>query len=109
MKHSEQLEFTRKLFESMKISTCIVEDYEKNIPKEIDLGLRTKLYNISDYKNYFSLSMGQASQNTIYRFFDEYYCTYVFMRLPQSNSFLFIGPYLRMAVDKAEVEKLFEN
>lgn len=109
MKHSEQLEFTRKLFESMKISTCIVEDYEKNIPNEIDLGLRTKLYNISDYKNYFSLSMGQASQNTIYRFFDEYYCTYVFMRLPQSNSFLFIGPYLRMAVDKSEVEKLFEN
>ena len=91
MKYREQLEFTRRLFESMNISTCVVEDYNAKIPSEIDLGLREKLYNIKDYKNFFSLSMGQATPNVIYRFFDEYYCTYVFMRLPESNSFFFIG------------------
>ena len=109
MRHKEQLDFTCKLFASMNISTCIVEDYNNYIPSEIDLGLREKLYSVKEYKNFFSLSMGQANQNTIYRFFDEYYCTYVFMRLPQSNSFFFIGPYLQMPVEKAEIEKLFEN
>ena len=109
MKYTQQLDFTRRLLKSMNISSCIVDDYNINIPSEIDLGLREKLYNIGEYKSFFSLSMGQANHNTIYRFSDEYYCSYVFMRLPESNSFLFIGPYLQMPVEKSGIEKLFEN
>lgn len=38
--------------------------------------------------------MEQAEKNTVYRFVDEYRCSYIFMRLPENTGFLWIGPYL---------------
>ena len=66
----------QKLLKNMNISTHIAEDPEKIISKDIDLGLRALLFGRDNYKDFLQNSMSEAENNTIYRFFDEYYCIY---------------------------------
>lgn len=39
--------------------------------------------------------MSDATENTIYRFYDEYCCRYIFLKLPECDrdSYFFVGPY----------------
>lgn len=93
MEYEVQLQFLRQLLEGLHISSCIVTDPETHIPPQIDLGLRSDLFGLSNYATFLQNSMLQAKDNTIYRFFDEYDCSYIFLRLPE-GSYFFIGPYL---------------
>ena len=96
MPYTAQLQFVRKLLKNMNISTHIAADPETHISKDIDLGLRALLFGQDNYKEFLQNSMSEAQSNTIYRFFDEYYCHYIFMRLPSPDAecYFFIGPYL---------------
>lgn len=94
MYYEPQLQFVRDLLKGMHISTHIVTDPSVNISSEIDLGLREMLFSTTNYIDILHNSMNDAKENTIYRFFDEYYCNYIFMRLPGDDSFFYIGPYL---------------
>ena len=96
MQYTAQLQFVRELLKNMNISTHIAEEPGKVISKDIDLGLRALLFGQDNYKAFLQNSMSDAKDNTIYRFFDEYYCHYIFMRLPapDEESYFFIGPYL---------------
>lgn len=51
--------------------------------------------------------MSSAKSHTVYRFFDEYYCNYIFMRLPESekDTYFYIGPYLPAPLSESELEK----
>lgn len=93
MEYEVQLQFLRQLLEGLHISSCIVTDPETHIPPQIDLGLRSDLFGLSNYATFLQNSMLQAKDNTIYRFFDEYDCNYIFLRLP-AGGYFFIGPYL---------------
>ena len=93
MEYETQLQFLRQLLEGLHIPSCVVEDPETHIPPQIDLGLRADLFSLSNYAAFLQNSMLQAKDNTIYRFFDEYDCNYIFLRLP-AGGYFFIGPYL---------------
>lgn len=90
-----QLKFTKELLNNLHVTSCIITEPQKNIGCDIDLGLRAMLFGKENYVELLENSLEQAKENTIYRFFDEYYCNYIFMRLPNKNSnFFYIGPYL---------------
>lgn len=96
MDFTPQLQYVQDLLQAMHISTHIATNPSSHISSEIDLGLREMLFGTSNYTDILHNSMNDAKHNTIYRFFDEYYCNYIFMRLPYDieDSFFYIGPYL---------------
>lgn len=94
MEYILQLDFLRKLLKDMNISSCVLENPSRQIPPEIDLFLRAELFGLENYANFLQNSMSQAKDNTLYRFYDEYDCNYIFLRLPEPDSYFFIGPYL---------------
>jgi len=109
VEYEAELRFVQKLLEAMHITSCIITDYKKEISSKIDAGLRAKLFGVDDYKGFFQNSMGEAKPNTIYRFFDEYYCNYIFMRLPESESFFYIGPYLPVSLEQEKIKETFKS
>ena len=103
--HNAQLQFTRELLANMSISSLVVTDPDNEIPSEIDLGLRALLFGENNYRRILPNSMLQAQDNTVYRFVDEYHCSYIFMKLPEEEPvrFFWIGPYLLQQPSKAFV------
>lgn len=96
MNYEKQLDFVIDLLKELHISSHMITNPQLLISSEIDLGLREMLFSVENYKDLLQNSMSDALPNTIYRFFDEYHCNYIFMRLPSLNNehFFFIGPYL---------------
>ena len=94
MSYALQLDFLRKLLKDMNISSCVLEHPEMKIPPEIDLRFRADLFDLDNYADFLQNSMSQAKDNTLYRFYDEYDCNYIFLRLPEPDTYFFIGPYL---------------
>ena len=105
MEYQSQLTFFQKLLKGMHISSCIVENPEDRIPPEIDLGLRAALFHLDNYTPFLQNSMAQAKDNTVYRFYDEYDCNYIFLRLPErEHSYFYIGPYLLAIPEHKTIE-----
>ena len=94
MEYQAELIFLRKLLHGLNISSCVLEQPQLTIPAQIDLGLRSRLFGIDNYVPFLQNSFDRAKDRTIYRFFDEYDCNYIFLRLPEGNRYFFIGPYL---------------
>lgn len=94
MQYIPQLDFLRDLLKDMNIFTCVLTDPGQQIPPQIDLHFRAELFGLSNYADFLQNSMSQAKDNTLYRFYDEYQCNYLFLRLPEPDTYFFIGPYL---------------
>ena len=107
MFYDAQLQFVRDLLFGMHIPTHIVENPSEYISCDIDLGLRASLFGINNYANFLDNSMYDARPNTIYRFFDEYYCNYLFFQLPDTHpeQFFFVGPYLLETPPQEKIRK----
>ena len=90
-----ELEFTVTLLKKLHISSHIVDDPEHHISDEIDCGLRAMLFGENNYAKLLVNSPTEAKENTVYRFFDEYRCNYIFFKLPDStHRYFFVGPYI---------------
>ncbi len=110
MSYQSNLEFFQKILAGMHITSCIVDNPATSIPIEIDLHLRASLFDLDNYNTFFDNSMYEAKENTIYRFFDEYDCSYIFLKLPhvEEASFFFVGPYLLDIPAKERINKKTE-
>lgn len=106
MEYEAQLAFLRQLLKGLRISSCVLENPALRIPPEIDLGLRADLFDLEDYTNFLQNSMKDAKDNTVYRFFDEYDCKYIFLRLPDAaDRYFFVGPYLLAIPSQNSVDR----
>ncbi len=96
MRYETQLTFFRSILRDLKLASCMVSSPAQCIPAEIDLGLRRDLFGTENYAQFLENDMMQAKSRTIYCFFDEYDCKYIFFQLPETDppTFFFIGPYL---------------
>lgn len=96
MTQQELFNFTSSLLEKLHISSHILENLEKEIPKSVDAELRAMLFDSVDYSTILTNSPSLANNNVIYRFFDEFLCHYIFFRLPTQNKkrYFLVGPYL---------------
>lgn len=106
-----QLQFVRDLLLGMHISSHISINPSERISSEIDLGLREMLFNVENYTALLHNSMSDAKPNTIYRFFDEYHCNYIFMRLPEveTEKYFYIGPYLPRPASDEQIHHKAES
>lgn len=106
MNYDIQLQFVRDLLQGLHISSHIAENPTQNISSKIDLGLRAMLFHEENYVNLLYNSMSEAKSNTIYRFFDEYHCNYIFLRLPdtETEKFFYIGPYLPAPMSEEQIQ-----
>jgi len=87
-----RLDFLRQLLKNMNVSSCVITCPGQRIPPEIDLNFRANLFGIQNYSDFLQNSMSEARDQTLYRFYDEYDCNYIFLRLPAQDSYFFIGP-----------------
>ena len=107
MIYKQQLDFTMKLFNEMLISTHIIDKASGGFSNSIDLGLRTILYDKENYNEILQNSINLSESNKIYRFYDEHWCYYMFLKLPADDSqYFFVGPYL---LDTPSKERLKEK
>lgn len=107
MLYMEHIGFIKAFLAELHISCCVISEPDSRIPPEVDMGLRSILYDTDDYLSILENSLKDAKNRVIYRFMDEYGCKYVFMRLPDGTYF-FIGPYLMSLPDKGFIEKRAE-
>ena len=105
MHYEKELAFLRQLLQGLNISSCVLRNPEIHIPPQIDLHLRADLFSLENYVDFLQNSMLQAEERTLYRFYDEYNCNYIFLRLPEEKTFVFIGPYLLDLPTEAQIEK----
>lgn len=96
MAYINELNFTVALLGKLHIPTHTVENPRKYMSAEIDMGLRAMLFGESDYAKLLVNSPSEAKERTVYRFFDEYKCNYIFFKMPEreNESYFYVGPYL---------------
>lgn len=107
--YETQLEFVKNLLSRMKIHTHVAVSPDTSISVDIDLGLRAMLFELNDYASFLNHSMDDAAPNTIYCYYDEYDCKYIFLPLPGNNQYFFIGPYLFSVPEETTIRKKLES
>lgn len=102
-----QLSFVSQLLARLHVGSCIIEEPDREIPAEVDGGLRQMLFGVKNYAELLISSPTEAKENVVYRFFDEYLCRYIFFRIPHADkdSYFFVGPYLTQLPTKEFVAK----
>ncbi len=96
MNVQEYLIFSIALLNKLHVNSHIIDDPANYISSEIDCGLRSMLFDETNYVNLLINSPTEAKEKVVYRFFDEYLCHYVFFKIPEPNTmkYFFIGPYI---------------
>ncbi len=104
MFYKKELEFFRKSFEAIKIRSAVVT--EKNIPEDIDMGIRRLLNLQEDYYKFFGENI-TFNKNEISVISDTFMCNYVFIPLPESkpSTVLILGPYTKELITKNSISK----
>jgi len=102
--YKKELEFFRKSFEALKIRTTVLT--KKNIPEDIDMGIRQLLNLKEDYNRFLSENIA-FDKTEISVISDMFMCNFVFIPLPESkpSSILVLGPYTKELVTKNSINK----
>ena len=109
MQNNEKLEFTRALLRNMGVPCSYVTGSDQGLGREVDRGLRSMVFGEENYSNILFNSLTQAERGTVYRFFDEHHCCYVFMKMPVGEEYFFIGPYLLYSPNPSEIRGKLAN
>ncbi len=107
METNPQIKLFQKMLKKLFISSCIFSNPKDFIPPKIDLYLRKNLYGNTSYTEILQNSFENVKANTIYRFFDEYDCHYIFLCLSKKqDKYIFIGPYLLDLPSKERIKNI---
>jgi AraC-like DNA-binding protein len=109
MENNDFLFFTSSLLDKLHITSHIFGNNTKEIPKSVDGGLRSMLYEEENYTQIISNFPIKVKDNIIYRFFDEYQCHYVFFKIPNKDQNFTAGPYLRKLPKREFIEKKLQQ
>lgn len=110
MSYEQNIQFVSSLLSKLHIANHIVDDPDNFISSEIDKGLRFMLFGEKDYSKLLVNSPTEAMENTVYRFFDEYMCNYIFLKIPDTkNSYFYVGPYISSFPTKEYIIKKAEQ
>lgn len=113
MSFTAELDFFQRIMKNSHIDTRIIPRSEPT-PPDLDRGLREFLKMEEDYRHTFDETRASLRPRTIYRIRDSFYCSYIFMLLPD-ESLLVTGPYLyedlthQMISDAAEKHSVPHN
>lgn len=106
MTYDKELLFFNKFIERNKLKTNIIS--RKELPENIDLGIRSALGLEKDYIKTFDCT--QTKQNEITHITDIFSCNYIFIPLNENqNSTLVVGPYVTHLVSRDDIDKKAEK
>jgi len=102
--YKKELEFFKKSMENLKIRTSVIT--KKEIPQDIDMGIRGLLNLTEDYNKFFGENLN-FDKNEINIISDMFMCSYIFIPLPEStpSSILVLGPYTKELITKNSINK----
>lgn len=104
MKYEVELQFFVNILRNLDLPVRIftISD-EKAIHREEDI--YSMLYPELSYTDIFGDIFGRCRSSCIYRIYDEFFCTYVLFRLPETEEplYLLIGPYTKFNIEKEEI------
>lgn len=107
MDEYKQLSFFASILRELFISSTLLENPESYITPEVDLHLREELFECDNYALYLKNTFAEVKDKTVYRFFDEYDCHYVFLKTSENeNTYFFAGPYLTDIPSRDRIESL---
>ncbi len=107
MKNAKQLHFFQNILADLHVSSTLLTDPERTIPSKVDLHLREELFQTDNYCTFLTNSFSAVAAQTVYRFFDEYHCHYIFLKISETeNAYFFLGPYLLEMPSKEKIEQL---
>lgn len=110
MFYDSVLNYVRTVLKNDHIpSTILTEPYE-NI-EMLDLGLRESLFQNFDKEGLFRIFTEMCEENTLYYCTDDYYCSYVVMRLPNPDikQYFFVGPFTYAEITQKSFLSLIEK
>ncbi len=104
MFYKKELEFFKKSMENLKIRSSVIT--KKEIPQDIDMGIRGLLNLTEDYNKFFGENLS-FDKNEIKIISDMFMCNYIFIPLPESrpSSILVLGPYTKELITKNSINK----
>ncbi len=104
MFYKKELEFFKNAMENLKIKSYVIT--KKEIPEDIDMGIRRLLNLQDDYNNFLHENLA-FDKNEISVISDMFMCNYVFIPLPESKpaSTLVLGPYTKELITKNSINK----
>lgn len=109
MFYKKELEFFKKSFEALKIRAVTIT--EKNIPEDIDMGIRQLLNLQEDYLDFIKGNLN-FNTNEITVASDMFMCNFIFIPLPESkpSAILVLGPYTKELITKNSInQKVLES
>ena len=109
MPYQKELQFTSNLLKAMKLDTHLLSNAKHHLTSEIDKGLRELIYAQNSNIAFLHNSLKEAQENTIYHFEDEYFCHYLFFKLPNADQYYYVGPYLITIPDNRKIELKFKS
>ena len=104
--NSTLLKFLYNYLNDMHIQSLVTTGYDFDLSK-LDMGLRNTIFAYSEEKS--NNRITEIEANTIYHITDYYDCNYTFFYLPETDNYLFIGPYLYKAINDQDIIALMNN
>lgn len=110
MHYDSVLTYVRKILENSHIPTNLYEEPFTDI-KTIDFGLRESLFADFNKEELFAHFEKMCKENTLYYFTDKFYCSYVWMQLPEPGKkrFFIAGPFTFVDINQKNYLELLEN
>ncbi len=102
MLHETEFRFMQKILSNLHLPVHILADGA--MPgAALDMGLRHFLGLDDAYRHLFFSLPSQLEEQTIYKITDSFLCSYLFLRLPQEQSALVIGPYMSVPFTREQL------
>lgn len=110
MYYDSVLAYVRKILEYSHIPSIIYEEPFKDI-EILDRGLRESLISDFDKEKCIAFLVKICEENTLYYFTDDYYCSYVCMKLPNPSKkqFFVTGPFTYVEINQKNYYKILET
>lgn len=109
MFYDSELSFTKRFLEFFHLKSTFITKDNEDI-SDIDFGLRKTLGMEDSYGKLLSYLWESTKPNTIYKFTDKFYSTYLFFTMPdtEQDTKLIIGPYTLVDITKQKILECME-
>lgn len=108
MFYDPQLALLTAALQKCRIQSLVLTEAKYADP-HLDMGLRRSLKADAEYAAFFGTRFSAAQHNTIYQLADSFHCHYLFLRFPEEDRLLFIGPYLKEELSQNRLLELAEH
>ncbi len=109
--YERELSLVISSLKQLRIPVHLVPIHATDSFPSLDLGIHSLLYPSLPLKDVFFAYANTYQPNTIYRVYDQLYCNYISLILPQGSipSILVIGPYIQTEVSTSQIHAIAEQ